>query len=179
MNLPVDHIEPMQMLQRDQQLRGIEPTPLLVELPFPLQMMEQLSTVYEREDEVEFLLGLERELERDDEGVVNLSEDGSFGEGVDDFGSGDDVCFSDGLESVDSGGISFTDLHDLDKRRGKAREGSVEGRKNERKGGRRGGRADLSEGSLSDNLEKLEGIDGERDVLDGTTKNESASGSKL
>lgn len=110
---PVNHVESVQMLQRNQQLSSVESTPLLVELSFPLQVMEQLSSVDEGEDEIKLLLGLERELEGYDERVVDLSEDGSFREGVDDFGTGDDVGLSDGLESVDSRGITLSNLHDL------------------------------------------------------------------
>jgi hypothetical protein len=115
---PVDHVEPMQMLECNEQLGRVEPTPLFVELALSLEMMEQLASVDEREDEVELFLGLERELKGDDEGVVDLGEYGSLGEGVDDLRTGDDVRLSDRLERVDSRGVALSDLHDLQKEQG-------------------------------------------------------------
>jgi len=56
---------------------------------------------------------LEREFEGHDEGIVDLSENGSFGESVSDFGSRDDVSFSNRLQGVDSSGILLSYLHDL------------------------------------------------------------------
>lgn len=146
----------MQMLERNKQLGRVEPTPLLVELALPLEVMEQLSSVDKREDEVELLLGLKRELEGNDEGVVDLGEDGSLGEGVDDLGTGDDVRLSDRLQRVDSGGVALSDLHDLQKEQSRS-EGwrRVEGRN----------ATNLSEAALSDDLEELERVDGEGDVL--------------
>jgi hypothetical protein len=86
--------------------------------------MEELASVDEGEDDVELLGRLEGELEGNDEGVVDLGEDGTFGEGVGDFGPRDDVGLSDGLESVDPHGVAFTNLHDLGRgERGETKEG--------------------------------------------------------
>ncbi len=60
-------------------------------------MMEQFATVDECQYEVEFLRGLEGEFEGDDEGAVDLGQDGPFGQSVSDFGARDDVGFADGL----------------------------------------------------------------------------------
>jgi hypothetical protein len=77
-NLPVDNIEAVQMLQCAQQLRCVESTPHLVEPSFSLQVMEQLSAVDEREHEIQLIRRLERELERDDERIVDFGEDRTF-----------------------------------------------------------------------------------------------------
>lgn len=76
-------------------------------------MVEQLPSIHERQYQVQFLLGLERELERYDERVVDPGEDKSLSEGVGDFVSVDDVLLADRLKSVDSVGVTFADLHDL------------------------------------------------------------------
>ena len=76
-------------------------------------MMEQFTTINESEYEIEFLCVLEREFEGYDEWIVDLGEDGSFGESVSYFGSRDDVCFSNRLQGVDSSGILLAYLHDL------------------------------------------------------------------
>jgi hypothetical protein len=52
-----------------------------------LQVVEKLTTVDEGQNEVELFWRLEREFERYDEGVVDLSEDRSFSESMRDFGS--------------------------------------------------------------------------------------------
>lgn len=104
----------MQMFQRAQQLCGIEPTPFFAEPTLSLQMMEELSTVDKGENEVELLGILERELEGDDEGVVDLSKHRAFGECVSDFRARNNVGFANGLERVDSRSVFFANLHDLE-----------------------------------------------------------------
>lgn len=76
-------------------------------------MVEELSTVDERQDEVKLLLGLEGELEGDDERVVHLREHRPFGQRVRDFRPRDDVGFADRLEGVDPHRVALADLHDL------------------------------------------------------------------
>jgi hypothetical protein len=110
---PVNHVEAMQMFQSAQQFGGIEPTPQLVELALPLQMMEQLSPIDESQDQIQLFRGLEGKLEGYDERIVDLGEYGPFSQGMGDFGSSDNVRFSNRLEGVDSEGVSFTNLHDL------------------------------------------------------------------
>jgi len=75
--------------------------------------MEQFTTIDESEYEIKFLCVLEREFEGYDEGIVDLCENGSFGESVSYFGSRDDVSFSNRLQGVDSSGILLAYLHDL------------------------------------------------------------------
>lgn len=110
---PIDDVEPVEVLERDEELGGVEPTPLLVELALALKMVEELSTINESEDEVELLLRLERELERDNERVVDLGEDGSLGKGVGDLGARDNVRLANCFERVDTRGVALADLHDL------------------------------------------------------------------
>ena len=65
-------------------------------------MVEELTTVDKGQHKVQLLWRLERELQWNDEGVIDLSQDRPLGESVCDFGSGDDVCFANGLEGVDA-----------------------------------------------------------------------------
>lgn len=64
--------------------------------------MEKLAAVDVGEDEVELLGVLEGELERHDERVVHLREDGALRERVRHFGAGDDVRLANRLEGVDT-----------------------------------------------------------------------------
>jgi hypothetical protein len=100
-DIPVNNIEPVQMLESHQQLCGIIPRPDLVEFSLPLQMMKQLSTIDERQYEVELFSRLEREFKGDNKWTIDFGEDSPFGQSVGDFGSRDDVGFSNRLEGVD------------------------------------------------------------------------------
>jgi hypothetical protein len=84
----------MQVLQRTQQLGRVKPAPRLVKLAFSLQVVKQFAAIDKRQDEIQLFFALERKLEGDNEWTVDLREHGPFGEGVRDFGSGDDVCFA-------------------------------------------------------------------------------------
>jgi hypothetical protein len=68
-------------------------------------MVEKLTTIDESQYQIQFLWGLEGKLEGHDEGVVDLRKDGSLCQGMRDFGSRDDVGFSDSLEGVNSVGV--------------------------------------------------------------------------
>jgi hypothetical protein len=92
----------VQALQSAEQLCGIEAGTIHVEALFALQMVEEFAAINESEDEVELLRRLEGELEGDDEGIVDLGEDGALSEGVCYFGAGDDVRLADCLERVDT-----------------------------------------------------------------------------
>ena len=70
-NAPIDDVELVKMLERTEQFSGVKPAPQLAESSFALEVVEQLAAVDEGEDEVELLRVLERELERDDERVVD------------------------------------------------------------------------------------------------------------
>lgn len=45
LEIAVDDVEAVQMLERTQELRGIEPTPVFVKLALPLEMIKELSTI--------------------------------------------------------------------------------------------------------------------------------------
>ena len=45
MILPIDDIEAVQVFQRAKKFSGIEPAPILIELPFALQVIEQFTSV--------------------------------------------------------------------------------------------------------------------------------------
>ena len=131
----IDNIEPVKMFQCAKQLRGVEPASILIELPFPLEVVEEFSTVHEAHHEVQFVRGLEGEFERYDEWVVYQGENGSLSKDVGDLsGPRGDIGFSDRLESVYPLGVFLPHLHHLSKR------------------------------TLADNFEKIESIDGEGHV---------------
>jgi len=117
-------------------------------------MVEQLPTIDISQDEVKLLGALKRELEGHDEGRSDLSENGTLGEGVNDFGARDDVRFADRFEGVDAVRVFFADLHDL---------WVAVGGELCAAGVRE--RTDLAKRSFADNLEKLESVDGEGLVL--------------
>ena len=123
------------MFQCAKQLRGIEPASILIELPFSLEVVEEFSAVHEAHHEVQFVRGLEGELERDDEWVVYQGENCSLRKDVGNLsGPRGDVGFSDRLESVYPLSVFLPHLHHLSKR------------------------------TLADNLEKIESIDCEGHV---------------
>jgi len=66
------------MLQSHQKFRGIIPRSDLVEFPFPLQMMEKLSTIDKRQDQIKLFRRLEREFKRDNEWAIDFGEYGPF-----------------------------------------------------------------------------------------------------
>lgn len=68
----VNNVETVQTLKRTQQLRGIETGSIDIESLFFLQMVEQLTTIDEGQDEVQFFRGLEGKLEGNNERVVDL-----------------------------------------------------------------------------------------------------------
>ena len=72
-------------------------------------MMEQLASIDESKNKVELLGRLERELQWNDERIVDLGEHGSLGQGVSDLRSRDNVCFSYSLEGVDTSGIVLSE----------------------------------------------------------------------
>lgn len=66
-----------------------------------------------RKHQVKFLFRLETEFQRDNERAVDPCENKAFGESMGDFITIDNVLFPDGLQSVDTRCISFSDLHHL------------------------------------------------------------------
>ena len=117
LQVTINDIEAVKMFQRAKQLGGVEPAPVLVELSFPLQVVEELAAVHETHHEVQFVGSLEGEFEGDDERVVHQSENGPLGKDVSDLsGSRGDVGFSDRLESVYPLSVLLPHLHHLSKR---------------------------------------------------------------
>lgn len=110
---PVNDVEAVKMLKSQEQLGSIIPRPSLVELSFPLQVVEQLSSVDECQYEVQLLFRLEGEFQRHNERAVDLGEHGPLGECMRDFGTRDNVRLSNRLESVDSESVPFSHLHNL------------------------------------------------------------------
>lgn len=67
-----------------------------------------------RHDEIQLIRTLEGELQRNDEGVVDQSENGSFGQNMGDLSRARGEHFlADGFESVDSRCVLLADLHHL------------------------------------------------------------------
>ena len=113
----INDIKPVKMFQRAKQLRGVEPAPVFVKLPFPLQMVEEFSAVHETHHEVQFIGGLERKFKGDDEWVIHQSENGPLGKDVRNLSrSRGNVGLSDRLESVYPLSVFFPHLHHLSKR---------------------------------------------------------------
>lgn len=122
--------------------------------------MEELSTIDESQDEVELFGRLERELERYDERVVDFCQDSPLRQRMRDFRSSDDVGFPDGLQGVDPERVSLPNLHDLFP--------EIQSPiSTEPNSSPLQDRTDLSEASLSDDLEQLERVDGQVLVLIG------------
>jgi hypothetical protein len=105
LEVTVDDLEAVQAFKRAQQLCSVEPGTVDVESLFSLQMVEQLSTVDECEDQVQLFRRLEGELQGNDERVVDLCQHRSLCKGMGDFGPGDDVRLADRLEGVDPAGV--------------------------------------------------------------------------
>lgn len=68
---------------------------------------------YARQYQIKLLFRLEAELERDNKRIVDLRENETFSEGVGNFITNNYVLLSYGLQGIDSGGVSFSDLHHL------------------------------------------------------------------
>jgi len=82
LEISIDDIETVQTLEGTEKLGRVESRSVDVKLPFSLEMVEKLPSVDECQDKVELLGRLERELERYDEWIVNLSEDSPLCKGV-------------------------------------------------------------------------------------------------
>lgn len=104
----VDDIEPVETLQRTEELGCIEPGSVDVESLLLLQVVEQFASIDKGEDEIKFFRRLEGELQRNNERVVDLGEHRSLRKSVRDLGPGDDVCLSDRLEGVNPACVLFS-----------------------------------------------------------------------
>jgi hypothetical protein len=102
LQVSVNDIEAMKTLQRTEQLGSVKPRPVNVEPLLFLEVMEQLSTIDKRQNEVELLWRLEGELERYNERVVDLRQNRSFGKCVGHFGPRNNVSFPNRLERIDT-----------------------------------------------------------------------------
>jgi hypothetical protein len=107
LQVAVDDIETVQALESAQKLGGVETSSVNLELALPLKMVEQLSSVHERQDKVQLLGRLERKLQRHDERVVDLCEYRTFRQRVINLRARDDVLLSQGLEGIDALRIAF------------------------------------------------------------------------
>jgi hypothetical protein len=105
LKVTVDDLEAVQAFKRTQQLCSVESGAIDIESLFPLQVVEQLSTIDECQNKIQLFRRLEGEFQRNDERIVDLCQHRSLCQGVGDFGSGDDVSLADRLEGVDPAGI--------------------------------------------------------------------------
>lgn len=99
--IAVDNLKPVKTFQCAEQLRGVETGTVDIEALFSLQVMEQLAAVYKCQDKIQLLRRLERELQGNDEWVVNLGKHRSLGECVGDLGARDNVRLTNRLHGVD------------------------------------------------------------------------------
>ena len=97
----------MKTFESTQEFGRVESSAIDVESLLLLQVMEQLAPVDKGQHEVEFLRRLEGKFQGDDEGVVDLSEHGTLGQGMRHLRTRDDMGLSDGLEGVDSAGVTL------------------------------------------------------------------------
>lgn len=107
LQVAVDDVESMQAFQSAKQFRRVKSRPIDVKSLLSLKMMEEFATIDESENEVKLFRRLEGKLERNDEGIVDLSKNRAFGQSVCDFGSRDNMGLADGFESIDSMRVSF------------------------------------------------------------------------
>jgi hypothetical protein len=82
LEVAVDDVEHMQVLGRAKEFSGVEAGAALIELALALEMEKELAAVDKGHDEVDFVRVLERELERENEQIVDEREHGALGEGV-------------------------------------------------------------------------------------------------
>lgn len=75
LQIAINDVESVQAFQGTEQLGRVESRPIDIEALLSLQMMEELSSVDEGKDEIEFFGRLKGKLERHDERIVDLSED--------------------------------------------------------------------------------------------------------
>lgn len=105
LEITVDDLETVQTFQGTEELCCVESRPVDVESLFLLQVVEKFTTVDECQHQVELFWRLERELERNDERVVDLCKHRSFSESMGDFGTRNDMSLANGLQGVDPAGI--------------------------------------------------------------------------
>ncbi len=70
----IDDLEAMKTFEGTEKFSRVEARTSKVEALLFLEVVEQLSAIDEGKDEVELLRRLEGELERDDEGIVDLGK---------------------------------------------------------------------------------------------------------
>lgn len=105
LEVTVDDLEAVQAFKRTQQLCSVEPGAIDIESLFPLQVVEQLSTIDKGQNEIQLFRRLEGEFQRNDERVVNLCQHRSLCQSVSNFGSGDNVSLANCLEGVNPAGV--------------------------------------------------------------------------
>jgi hypothetical protein len=102
LQVAINNIESVKTFQRTQQLCSVEASSIDIKSLFFLEMMEQLSSIDKRKNQIKFLGRLEGEFEWNDEGVIDLRKNRSLSQSVSHFRAGDDMCFADCFESVDT-----------------------------------------------------------------------------
>lgn len=116
LEVTVHNVVLVEMLKGQHKLSNVEPCTVLGEAALFLEMPEQLSTALVVGDEVELLLGLEGELEADEEGALERAlENLALADGVRDFLLGDDFLLGENLHGVDTLRVLLADLEDATK----------------------------------------------------------------
>ena len=72
LQITINDIEPMETFESTQELGGIETCPIDIEPLLFLQVVEQLATIDKCKYEVELFGRLEGELQRNNEGIIDL-----------------------------------------------------------------------------------------------------------
>jgi hypothetical protein len=110
-DIPVDNIVFVKVLECENQFGDIESSSILTESSLLLQMPEKLSSAFIVGDEIELLLGLEREFETNKERAFQTSlQDLSFSDRMSDFLLGDNFPLGQDLHGIDTASILLSHL---------------------------------------------------------------------
>eukprot|EP01139_Manchomonas_bermudensis_P005649 Amastigsp_a175486_287.p2 type:complete len:380 gc:universal Amastigsp_a175486_287:226-1365(+) len=116
LEIAVHNVEAVEVLERARQLGSVELTALGREADFLLEMEEQLAAVDVVEDEIQLGVALERELEADNERVVDAPKDPLLCARVLDLVALDDGVLGEHLHGVETPCVFLRDEHHLAER---------------------------------------------------------------
>lgn len=115
--LPIHDVVLVEVLERKDKLSDVEACALFAEAGLALEVPEELAAALEVGDEVEVGVGLEGELEADEEGALEGAlEDLALADGVGDLLLRDDLALGEDLHGVDALGVLLADLEDAAER---------------------------------------------------------------
>lgn len=110
LEVAVDDASVVQVLQRQQDLGGVEADALLGEAAVVLEVEEELATVHKVQHKVQLLVGLERVVQVDQEGMLQLGQDVPLRHRVLLLALGNDLCLLKDFHGIDFTGIFLPNL---------------------------------------------------------------------